>query len=381
MRKGRPAQEPQGTFAYENWRLHNRGLPVESALEYPLFSDAKVMGELTEGLGPYQIINCIAEPKVDPHRPILVLRTSYHGNWDYSDLNRTDAAQYHGGTSADEIAALISLGLGIRVKAGGATRWFSPEGDPKGRPWSFREHGRPDPVITHSAWGAILPNAQLERTLEPERRLLKFAELSPADSVTLVRAARLYQDAIWIAESEPALSWVLLVSAIETVASEWRRTQDPPRDRMRYSRPELDSLLEERGGAELAEEVAQMIADFMGSGRKFSDFCLTFLPRTPSNRPAREAERISWETNDLRKALRTIYNYRSLALHAGIPFPAPMCMPPGLYGDPTAECSIGGAGALGGTWAKKDLPMFLHVFEYIVRHAILSWWDSLYATE
>jgi len=34
--------------------------------------------------------------------------------------------------------------------------------------------------------------------------------------VALTRAARLYQDALWMIESEPSLAWLLLVSAIET---------------------------------------------------------------------------------------------------------------------------------------------------------------------
>ena len=36
---------------------------------------------------------------------------------DLPDMSKTDQTQYHGGTFADEIAALASLILGIRMKA------------------------------------------------------------------------------------------------------------------------------------------------------------------------------------------------------------------------------------------------------------------------
>ena len=36
-----------------------------------------------------------------------------------------------------------------------------------------------------------------------------------------------------------------------------------------------------------------------------------------------------------------------------------------------------GAGAYGGVWTAKDAPMKLHLFEYIVRGALLRWWESM----
>jgi hypothetical protein len=29
----------------------------------------------------------------------------------------------------------------------------------------------------------------------------------------------------------------------------------------------------------------------------------------------------------------------------------------------------------GGTWVSKDIPMMLHLFEHIVRGALLKWWE------
>jgi hypothetical protein len=33
-------------------------------------------------------------------------------------------------------------------------------------------------------------------------------------------------------------------------------------------------------------------------------------------------------------------------------------------------------GMKGAVWMAKDTPIHLHIFEYIVRNAILSWWKS-----
>jgi hypothetical protein len=75
-----------------------------------------------------------------------VLRAESHVTWSFADMSTTDTSRYHGGTECDEIASLLSLALGCRLKAGDPTRWFKLGDDPRGRPWSFRSSGRADPV-------------------------------------------------------------------------------------------------------------------------------------------------------------------------------------------------------------------------------------------
>ena len=186
--------ERQGSFSYENWKAFRSGAPAKSALEYPVYSDAHITGELLTEIGPHQFLNCIARPKVEPTRPVLVLRVEYHVQWSYGDMARTDDSQYHGGTVQDELTALLSLCLGTRLKAGGANRWFKIGDDPRGRPWSLRESGRADPVVvTQSEVGPILPRCSQDRLLDSPVPLTSFVDLAPEDSVALVRAARLYQ--------------------------------------------------------------------------------------------------------------------------------------------------------------------------------------------
>jgi len=209
--------------------------------------------------------------------------------------------------------------------------------------------------------------------------LKSFSSLSPNLAIGLVRAARLYQDALWLSESEPNLSWLMLVSSVETVANLWRSANDLPQERLKASRPELAKYLEATGGPELCERLATEFADSMGATKKFVEFLLEYLPRPPEKRPPAWGQ-VSWSRDDMRTAFTRIYRHRSIALHTGTPFPWPMCQPPGKF-DPSWEAveerPIAIAiSAYGGTWSAKDLPMMLHTFEYITRHALNSWWSS-----
>jgi hypothetical protein len=369
-------REGRGSLAYENWRAAVEGSPERSVLEYPLFTDAVIRGTLPGNYGPYQIIKTMPRDEVGRLLPALVLRMAYHTRAALPSLERTDVERYHGGIIQDEIASLISLCMGIRLQAGGLSRLFEMGEDPKGHPAAWESDL--DPILTKPAGRhPILPQAIDEHVLDGAVLLAKLPEIPPEASVALVRAARLYQDALWIVESEPELSWIMLVSAIETAAGHWRKTTDSPLERMRTSRPDLEHLLLDAGGEELALRVAEQIADFMGAGKKFIDFLVCFLPDPPAERS--HDFRISWEERDLRRAFRTIYGWRSRALHGGIPFPMPMCEAPrpDRYGMLNERPQSNAIGTMGGTWTDPDIPMLIHTFEYIVRRALLNWWMSM----
>ena len=366
-----------GPISYENWIAAKRTTKSQYAFECPLFTDVHVTGEITDGYGPYQFLNTTFIVKPLLIAPSIILRVEEYIEVDTTKKNmiKTDTSIYHGGMLFDEIAALLSLCLGMRVKAGGATRQFEADGDPRGRPVRYSMHD--DPVfIKTSRHPPIIPDTARMYNLNEAYLLKRYPELSPIDASALVKAARLYQEAFWISESEPSLSWIFFVSAVETAANHWRSEKESSIDRLKASIPKLVQLLE-KYSEELPLKVANMISDYLGSTRKFLDFILHFFPSPPPKRPPKPAQ-ISWNPKEMEKSLRIIYGWRSKALHGGTPFPLPMCLPPFPQRNYFREKPPGLASqSAGGVWTARDTPMYLHIFEHIVRHSLLLWWDSM----
>lgn len=376
MSEDKNFSQKKGPFSYENWHAANNKQSSTIIYEYPLFTDAHLVGNhILSGLGPYQIINAVALPEFRQSRPSLVLRVASYVNNVRLDTEKTDDERYHGGDLADEIASIISLSVGIRLKSGGINRIFN-DIDPMGTPvssWGYT----PDPILPNISNPLIIPRVVGTHHLEGLTILATLPSLSPEDAVALIRAARLYQEAIWIAESTPELSWIMLVSAIETAANRWRTSKETPLERLRASKPKLEDILRKGGDDDFVSLVAEQIAPIMGATKKFIDFILEFLPPPPEQRPP-ELFQYSWTKQAVKKSMRKIYDYRSRALHGGTPFPAPMCLPPrGLTGE-LEEVPIGySTSTKGGVWLLKDTPMLIHVFEYIVQGSLLNWWRSL----
>ncbi len=377
--KEKQTQGFEGPPAYENWIAAENDEPSQGAFEYPLFTDARITGKIIQGYGPYQFLNPIpVDDRPGLVQPAIILRFELHVKFPDPDMTETNMDRYHGGSLVDEIAALSSLALGIRLKAGGMTRQFEQESDPRGQPTAWES--KPTPVVLIGSPTLILPTIVGSHSLNDLDSLTVFPKLSPSEAIAVVRAARLYQDALWIVESEPSLSWVMLVSAVETAANHWRTAKDPPLERLKSSKPKLVELLEATGIEGLSAQVADHIAESLGSTRKFVDFITTFLSPPPLVRPNNEEAQHSWNPKEIRKTMRLIYDYRSKALHDGRPFPAPMCQPP--YRDESSGALTEkpiclAMSTMGGTWQTKDTPMLLYTFEYIVRHALLKWWKSM----
>jgi len=245
----------------------------------------------------------------------------------------------------------------------------------------YLDHSDPVLLRRYSGKRFVLPRARESHCLNDMTLLPTLPRLTPDDATALVLAARSYQNAVWIAESEPELAWLLLVSSVETAVVRWSAADDSPIEKLKASKPDLYTLLVSKGD-ELAEQVATMIAPSLGVTSRFMRFLTTFLPEAPPVRPS-EFCRLKWTKSNLKVALGKVYDYRSKALHAGKPFPLPACEPPWHDGEPPTPCEIpfGILQARGSTWRSEDVPMLLHTFEYIVRNALLKWWESMVPPE
>jgi hypothetical protein len=371
----------EGAISCENWQAALAGSRAHDAWEYPLYTDAELVGEIVDGFGPYAVLNALTHT-ADPSVPAAFLRLQYHLTIPLREMNETYDRRYHGGYIQDELTALLALSLGIRLMAGPASRHIQANGDPLGRPWGIRFGGQANIRFVPGHYGTVLPRATGAHEMVLPEPVRRYAELSQDASVAVVRAARLYQEAVWVAESNPAYAWLLLVSALESAAVYWRQQEDAPIDRLRASKPELEQMLSAAGGPELAEQVAEMLAPSLGATKRFIDFTMGFLPDPPLSRPA-AGQQHPWTRPALKKSLSLIYAHRSRALHSGIPFPAPMCLPPFSGGDAFGELPGAGGTAAGfgdNVWLARDTPMTFHLFEHIARGALLAWWESLLPT-
>ncbi len=367
-----------GPWGWKNAKAWQQDLPSVGALEIALYTDYAELS-LEFSAGPYTVVTPLSTSDIVTRlssgvaRMALVVRVERHLAADDPDYylddewDQTDPAIRHGGDAGQELAALLSLSFGIRLRAGGIMRVFGATGeDPRGYPHEFAGGV---PYVPPSARLRILPHTSWPAAIDTSNADLlgKYASLSSSEARALVRSARAYQEALWIAESDPRQAWLRLVSAVEIIAG--LAPDAPAVDRLRAAHPDIADRVLRTGDTELIEWITARFADQGRSTAKFRDFLKNFRPPPPRRRPAAPSHRVNWRTLD--QQMRRIYDYRSIDLHAGVPFPEPMCQPPFVSDRRIAhEVSY-----VTKDW-KGDAPIHLHVFEYVVRSAIQAWWRS-----
>jgi hypothetical protein len=360
-----------------NWNAFLAGEAPKAVGEYPLFSDSYLVGALQRSDFPFEVVISMRLKTADTRVPAAFLRYSVCEVPEHP--SKPQDSQWHGGAAVDEIAALLSLVFGIRLKAGGCWRVFDADWvtDPKGQ--FLLANMANDPVLLkrNDMRRPVLPMVVSRRCDIGEAKAVSLVETAsalPSDlAASLILAARRYQDSLWLAESDTSLAWVQMVSAIEVAAHHWQQRSGSPEERVRASKPELAELLQNVSPQHFAE-VANLIVDYMGATKKFQDFLVEHLPDPPTSRPP-DWGRINWTSSKLKKIFCKIYDCRSKALHSGIAFPLPMCEPPYKHEDETYnEIPIGlGTSTPSAAWEHSDMAT-LHAFEYIARGALLDWW-------
>lgn len=378
MADGKSVAGSDGPRTRANWQAKLAGAPLRGIFELKLFTDAWIIAEAS--YGPYAFLNTVphtARGQRFDLKPAIALRVEQYLAPDLSDMSVTSDEHYHGGWLYDEVAALASLVLGARIVAGPVDREFGYDLDPLGQP---RAHTLALlPALPTRTEAPQTPWLFEQRNLRDLALFETVADLDSAAAITLIKSARLFQQALWICDTTPETAWLLLVSSVETAAAHWNASVMTPVERLTRSYPKLVALLEAIESADLLENVAAELAPLIAATGKFLGFCTTFRPAPPEQRA--RFGRMDFEAAPFKVAMAKIYQYRSRALHGGIPFPYPMCMPPDREDgiDGIAEERPGGlsAGALGATWLADDLPMYLHSFAYVARQAILAWWRTL----
>ncbi|MDX6242006.1 MAG: hypothetical protein QOG10_6877 [Kribbellaceae bacterium] len=372
-----------GTDAWKNWRGFDGGAPERENYDDELQSDVAFAGGPAQ-FGPFEL-SAVTRDAYTGHQvgPALIVHGGVHADLlpeivINGRLAKADSTAYHGGTMSDEIAALVSLILGVRLRAAGTLR-LSGIHDPSDeeRPPIFFE----TPRLSRPGRGnrELVPAALRRPTnMEDLDRLASLPSLAEDLQVELVRAGRAYANGLWWANEDPNLAWLQLVTAVEIAAKASQTFNVDPVALLKDVWPDLWNALQPADAAVRAA-VAQHLGPQIKSAKAFKDFLEACAPPPPDVRP--QFSSLDW-SKMLQHATK-IYDHRSKALHGGKPFPLPMCECPRVEESGAIQEIPHGlnSGALGAIWDAKETPMLLSTFEYIARGALLTWWDELINTD
>lgn len=198
-----------GPFGYYNWKLALSGRTEVKAEEFGLYSDTSFRSEIGGADKPYAIFNLVAWPSTQAAAHMaLVLRVSLYFDADEVlaelqrrlELGERDISGFYGGGIPDEFAALFSLALGVRLRAGPLTREFTAQSGDRGRPVGWDPRNVPSLIRSNQA--ARLPNLANQAGLDSDL-VDKYPTLESDDAIALLRAARSYQEAVWNADDDP----------------------------------------------------------------------------------------------------------------------------------------------------------------------------------
>ena len=313
--------------------------------------------------------------------PAIVLRLGVHSHFGTAlDFSlKGNLSRFTGATPWDEIACLLSLQHGARLVAGNVVRDFDGR-DSLGTPYA--DTGPPRIYLSSPSVRPMLPWVAGWKELRAGL-LPSIGNLRPDDALALVRSARSYRDALWVADADPQLAWLLFVSALEVIAVRVAAPSDDDAEaRLRAADPEIAAALDEIS-TDAAARMAPLLAPLVKSTARFLRLFEAFPPVPPDRRPPEGFQFRPWDTAMV-KALKAVYGWRSQALHMGIPFPPPMCHPPYFHqSDWQAPCeTIPGLAAHVqlGSWTRDQMPFGLHLFERITRTTIIRWWESVSAS-
>lgn len=361
------------------------GAPI-SGKEALLYTDATTPADRLD-LGAVSL-----RPAVDATAPgtapaaRLVLRW-----WEYEDSEAalrpdyetvSQAKNYWLGLRVDqEVAALVSLLLGIRCRSGGTVRRYNPA-DPVGHRTDQFEHDPPMPLPALRGWPMVqLTSVQAIPldTIAPQLHTL--STLRAVHAVDLMRAAVTFSDALWIADHDPELAWLHCITALELAAERLNSDHGDPVQLLTQVQPKLAQLLTEFGEDAL-DRGAKIMRGHIGVWRKLTGLLQAFPPAAPVHRPDLEFVRLDWDDHDdILNRFKTIYRHRSARLHGGVLFPAPLLRPPitARAEHPGGVDDTGPLRFRSGPidWKNIDLPMTLHSFAHLTRSCLLAWWDSL----
>jgi hypothetical protein len=201
-----------GTDAWRNWRAFTDHADELENFDDELHSDVPFVGNGVR-FGPFALMPVIRRSVLaGPVAPSLILHGGVHANLipeiiKDGQLASTNSDSYHGGSMSDEIAALISLILGVRLRVAGTRRLSGIHDlDHPSDPINLEvprlsRPGRPD-------WELLPGVVKRLGRLDKLGRLETFPVLEESLQTGLIRSARAYSAALWWCNENADYAWL-----------------------------------------------------------------------------------------------------------------------------------------------------------------------------
>ena len=354
-----------------------------STVEYEVYTDANFIGEM--GHGDYQLLLW----DIGVHRPgqtrLLCLRVK----------EEEPSLFFVPPPKAHALICLASLFLRRRLILGSTSRFD----DKPVRTLFLADH---PPNITFDLEPRSHRYVDEDIVRGPDTKLGELSQwltlvdnLNTAAREKFISSAKLYAQAVELIEVRPDVSYLNLVSAIETLAKDINIGEPTLND----LRPGLQDLVNKISDLELQQKIVQKLAKEGFLGRKFSEFIKQHIEKDDSFwNYARRPDKCSRVTPEsLDRLLKNIYGKRSRALHSGERFPDYIFIPLGtipwigdypedtflnkkiiVHHESVEEIPTGTSITSGGmTWKSRDFIPYPHFFERLVNHVLKNYLKSL----
>lgn len=360
------------TWSLENWQLKNGEEDWFMMEEHQAFAPNFIPKSDTT-IGPYKLFfKSIAKNNVA--QTLITIRAELYSN--NKSKKEIEETLHFDANIGHEVSALISLAIGVKIRYGGITRRISHPSitlsDPFGEPLLPESEWRP-PLEVADLF-PILPSTSGTKFADDLTVLNNLINAKPAQYKAFINSARIYQDSLELADRDPNLSWILMVSALETAANIENLLLTEPITLFECAHPNLHEFLSEHKVPEILTEVAKTIAPTLKATNKFLSFCVKYLPDAPRDRPDEEKHRIEWTEESLKKCLGIVYNYRSVYLHTGKRFPSLMLEAPHRSAEkPNVEMARNYRNR---EWKDKEVPITFDSFHYLCRGILINWCKS-----
>ncbi|MFB3895224.1 MAG: hypothetical protein ACE14V_02865, partial [bacterium] len=332
-------------YFIRNNEFKNNNSGESHNIEYEVIVDARFVDEFnydTYYITPWEITN---KPNGEERRLCLrINQINYYT--DNSHLHDPSYSFYYNDGLAEEIVALTSLFLRARMRLGQMVRWFDK---PLIRP--IRKEWIDKPLINENKILKELPDW-----------FKSVEKLNPEYHEPFKKAAFSYQQALHLIENQPALAYLILVSAIETLS---HSIDQKGKTSLFDLDNKLGTIVKKVECQELRQELEEAIINqFFKAKRKFIDFISEHVEESFWAKNNRQIH-----SNQLKDILGRIYDQRSKTIHTGEQFPPFIFMPPEEH---ESDIPIRENNKEENKCKKEDLIPYPQFFEELVRHVLIS---------